>query len=102
MLVNLLGSHANEPYVTIGAMTDLNRAIPSWPALMGLFQQCRTRLAIAMNAPRQASEMPIKKHGKVGVADNCTLAIVKLGTPPELLKNYQVQKIRDAVSVSDT
>lgn len=100
MLVNLLGSHANDPYLTIGRYDGLEPGDSFLACSDGLwhyFSNAEPGVAIAMNAPRQASEMLIKKHGKVGVGDNCTLAIVKLVTPPEALKNYQAQKMPRAV-----
>ncbi|MDB5729850.1 MAG: serine/threonine-protein phosphatase [Noviherbaspirillum sp.] len=53
------------------------------------FSDAELGAAIAMNSPRQASEMLINKAREraVGIsADNCTLAIVKLVMPPDKAK----------------
>ena len=102
ILVNVLGSHANEPYVTIGRYDGLEPGDSFLVCSDGLwhyFSNAELGAAIAMNSPRQASEMLIKKvrERAYGAGDNCTLAIVKLIPPPEPLKNYQVDKMRRAV-----
>lgn len=102
MLVNLLGSHANDPYLTIGRYDGLEPGDSFLACSDGLwhyFSNAELGAAIAMNSPRQASEMLIKKAREraCGAGDNCTLAIVKLVTPPEALKNYQAQKMPRAV-----
>lgn len=68
MLVNLLGSHANDPYLTIGRYDGLEPGDSFLACSDGLwhyFSNAELGAAIAMNSPRQASEMLIKKHGNV-------------------------------------
>lgn len=102
ILVNVLGSHVNEPYVTIGRYDGLaagDSFLVCSDGLWHYFSNAELGAAIAMNSPRQASEMLIKKAREraCGAGDNCTLAIVKLVAPPEVAKNYQVEKMRRAV-----
>ena len=64
------------------------------------FSDSELGAAIAMNSPREASEMLIKKARERAAgsnADNCTLAIVKLGAPAKETKNYTIEKMKRAV-----
>ncbi|MBS1187597.1 MAG: serine/threonine-protein phosphatase [Burkholderiaceae bacterium] len=82
LLVNGLGSK-KEPYVTIGQYQNLQPGDSFLLCSDGLwhyFSEAELGAAIAMNTPRQASEMLIGKareraHGK---GDNCSLAVIKL------------------------
>ena len=86
ILVNALGSHKNEPYVTFGQHDKL---LPGHAFLLcsdGLwhyFSELEMGAAIAMNSPRSASEMLIRKARERanGSGDNCSMAIVKLVGP---------------------
>jgi PPM family protein phosphatase len=108
LLVNVLGSsnhgeHDGEPYVTIGRHDGLKAGDAFLLCSDGLwpyFTDSELGAAIAMNSPRLASEMLIKKvreRAKAGNADNCTLAIVKLVPAQKEIKNYTVEKIQRAV-----
>lgn len=103
ILVNVLGMANNEPQATIGRHDGL-RAGDSFllcsDGLWHYFKEAELGAALAMNSPRQASEMLIRKARERAagtVADNCTLAIVKLVTPPEPERSYTVKKMRRAV-----
>lgn len=64
------------------------------------FSDAELGAAVAMNSPRQASEMLINKARERALgtsADNCTLAIIKLVEPPKEQRNYTVEKMRRAV-----
>lgn len=87
VLLNALGSHDNQPQVTIGRYAGLKVGDSFLLCSDGLWHdlsEAELGAAIAMNSPRQASEMLINKArervtGDAG--DNCTLAIVKLVEP---------------------
>ena len=103
VLVNALGSHDNEPEVSMGCHNGLKAGESFLLCTDGLwhyFSDTELGAAIAMNSPRQASEMLISKareraEGTAG--DNCTLAIIKLVEQPKETKNYTVGKIKRAV-----
>jgi serine/threonine protein phosphatase PrpC len=103
ILVNILGSSTNEPYVTLGRRDGLkvgDSFLLCSDGLWHYFGDAELGAVIAMNTPRQASEMLIKKareRAEGTIADNCTMAIVKLVAPPKEVKNYTVQKMRRAV-----
>lgn len=103
ILVNALGSGIDEPHVSIGRHRGLrigDQFLLCSDGLWHYFNESELGAAIAMNTPRDASEMLIRKvrERAVGsVADNCTLAIVKLVAPPAAEKNYTVKKMRRAV-----
>jgi serine/threonine protein phosphatase PrpC len=68
--------------------------------LWNYFADVELGAAIAMNAPRQASEMLISKareRAKGSSADNCSMVIVKLVEKPEERKDYTVKNMRRAV-----
>lgn len=103
ILVNVLGSSSNEPFATIGRHDGLKSGDAFLLCSDGLwhyFSDAELGAAIAMNSPRQASEMLIKKARERAagtVADNCTLAIVKLVTPPQEQRNYTASKMGRAI-----
>lgn len=103
VLVNVLGSASNEPYAEIGRHDGLRAGDAFLLCTDGLwhyFTDTELGAAIAMNSPRQASEMLIRKareRAQGTVADNCTLAIVKLVTPPEEQRSYTVNRMKRAV-----
>ncbi|HEY8100937.1 MAG TPA: protein phosphatase 2C domain-containing protein [Burkholderiaceae bacterium] len=103
ILVNILGSSTNEPYVTIGRRDGLkigDAFLLCSDGLWHYFSDAELGAVIAMNSPRQASEMLIKKareRAEGTAADNCTMAIVKFVAQPKEVKNYTVQKMRRAV-----
>lgn len=103
VLINVLGLSTNELYVTIGRHDGLKAGDAFLLCSDGLwhyFTDSELGAAIAMNPPRQASELLIKKAREraVGtVADNCTMAIVRLAPPPKEVKDYTVGKIRRAI-----
>ncbi len=103
VLLSALGQNGVEPVLTIGRHAGLKDGDAfllcsdgMWPyASDGEFGA-----AIAMNAPRDAAQMLIKKardRATPGDADNCTLGIVKLVTPPKEVLSFQIAKLRRAV-----
>ncbi|MFD2272078.1 PP2C family protein-serine/threonine phosphatase [Undibacterium arcticum] len=88
ILINVLGSAMNEPYVTIGRYDGLKAGDAFLLCSDGLwhyFTNDELGAALAANTPRQASEMLIRKVAEraAGQGDNCTLAIVKMVAPPK-------------------
>ncbi|MBS0308725.1 MAG: serine/threonine-protein phosphatase [Proteobacteria bacterium] len=89
ILVNVLGNPNSEPFVTIGKHEGLKAGDAFLLCSDGLWHytsDAELGVAIAMNNPRQASELLIKKareRAEGTVADNCTLAIIKLVAPPK-------------------
>jgi len=102
VLVNALGSHEYEPQVTLRRYDGLKAGDAFLLCSDGLwhyFSDAELGAAIAMNSPRQASEMLIDKARERagGAGDNCTLAIVKLVEPATEAKSYTVGKMKRAV-----
>lgn len=103
ILVNALGTHDSDPEPTVRRYDGLKAGDAFLLCSDGLWQyftDAELGAAIAMNTPRQASEMLINKTRERAAgtsADNCTLAIVKLVAQPEEPKNYTVKKMRRAV-----
>jgi serine/threonine protein phosphatase PrpC len=103
ILVNVLGSSTSQPFVTIGRREGLkigDSFLLCSDGLWHYFSDGEFGAVLAMNPPRQASEMLIKKareRAEGTIADNCSLAIIKLTAKPEEVKNYTVQKMRRAV-----
>jgi PPM family protein phosphatase len=103
VLVNALGSHDHELKVTLRRHDGLKAGDAFLLCTDGLwhyFSDAELGAAVAMNSPRQASEMLINKArerttGNSG--DNCTLAIVKLIEPPSEVKGYTVGKMKRAI-----
>ncbi|MBV8666945.1 MAG: protein phosphatase 2C domain-containing protein [Burkholderiaceae bacterium] len=99
VLVNILGHASNEPFVIINRHDGLKAGDAFLLCSDGLwlyFSPMELGAALAMNSPRMASEMLITKARERAfgsVADNCTLAIIKLVKPPEEVRDYTVQKI---------
>lgn len=103
VLVNVLGNANAEPYVTIGRHEGLKPGDAFLLCSDGLWQyfsEGELGAALAMNNPRQSSEFLIKKareRAEGTVADNCTLAIIKLVEPPQEKPAYTVGKMGRAV-----
>lgn len=103
VLVSALGSTESEPEITIGRHSGLKAGDAFLLCTDGLwhyFSGSELGAAIAMNTPRQASEMLINKARQRAAGssgDNCTLAIVKFTALPKEEKNYTVGKMRRAV-----
>lgn len=103
LLVNVLGHTTSDPFVTVKRYDGLKAGDAFLLCSDGLwhyFNSSELGAAIAMNSPRQASEMLIKKardRATGSIADNCTLAIVKLVKLPEEVKDYTALKMRRAV-----
>lgn len=103
LLVNVLGTSTSELFVTINRYDGLKAGDSFLLCSDGLwhyFTDIEFGAAIAMNTPREASEMLIKKARERAAgttADNCTMAIVKLIAPPKEVKDYKVEKMRRAV-----
>jgi serine/threonine protein phosphatase PrpC len=103
VLVSALGSHDRDPQVTLRRYEGLKAGDSFLLCSDGLwhyFSDAELGAAVAMNSPRQASEMLINKARERttdGSGDNCTLAIVKLIEPPVEVKGYSVGKMKRAV-----
>jgi len=103
LLVNVLGHTTTNLYVTINRYDGLKAGDSFLLCSDGLwhyFSSGELGAALAMNSPRQASEMLITKAREraIGsIADNCTLAIVKLVPLPSEVKDYTAKKMRRAV-----
>ncbi len=102
LLINVLGSSKNDPFLTIGHYDSLaagDSFLVCSDGLWHYFTEMELGAIVAMNSPRDASEMFIKKAAERanGYGDNCTLAIVKLVEPPKEEKNYVIKKMRRAV-----
>jgi serine/threonine protein phosphatase PrpC len=103
ILVNVIGDTNSEFFVTIkryDALKTGDSFLLCSDGLWHYFTDAELGAAIAMNSPRQASEMLIKKARERAAGtegDNCSLAIVKLVAPPEQVKDYTAKKMRRAV-----
>lgn len=103
VLVNALGSHDHDLKVTLRRYEGLKAGDAFLLCTDGLwhyFSDAELGAAIAMNSPRQASEMLINKareRAVGGTGDNCTLAIIKLVEPLSESKGYTVGKMKRAV-----
>jgi serine/threonine protein phosphatase PrpC len=103
VLVSALGTNESEPQVTVRRYHGLKAGDAFLLCTDGLwhyFASAELGAAIAMNSPRQASEMLINKareRASGSAADNCTLAIIKLVAPAQEPKGYTVKKMRRAV-----
>jgi serine/threonine protein phosphatase PrpC len=103
VLVHALGTQDKEPEVTLGRYDGLKAGDAFLLCTDGLwhyFSDAELGAAVAMNSPRLASEMLISKARERAAGasgDNCTLAIIKLITPPAEEKSYKVGKMRRAV-----
>jgi serine/threonine protein phosphatase PrpC len=103
LLVNVLGSTTSELFIPIQHYYGLKPGDSFLLCSDGLWQYFSEKelgAAIAMNTPRDASEMLINKARERGAghnADNCTMAIIKLSSPPKVVKDYTVEKVRRAV-----
>lgn len=102
VLVNALGSNDNEPDVTVRRYEGLKAGdffLLCTDGLWHYLSDVELGAAIAMNSPRQASEMLINKARERagGSGDNCTLAIVKLVELPQEPKGYTASKMKRAV-----
>ncbi|HXA48618.1 MAG TPA: protein phosphatase 2C domain-containing protein [Burkholderiaceae bacterium] len=103
LLVNVLGHTRGDLYVTINRYDGLKAGDSFLLCSDGLwhyFTDAELGAALAMNTPRMASEMLITKareRATGSIADNCTLAIVKLVPPPAEIKDYTAKKMRRAV-----
>jgi len=103
LLTNSLGSTTNQMSVTIkryDALKPGDAFLLCSDGLWHYFSETELGAAIAMNTPRSAAEMLIRKareRAEGTNADNCTLAIVKLSAPPKESKDYKVEKMRRAV-----
>lgn len=103
LLVNVLGSTTNDHFVSIKRYDGLKPGDAFLLCSDGLwhyFSDAELGAAIAMNSPRDASEMLIKKARERAAgsnADNCTFAIVKLVATPRQAKDYTVEKMKRAI-----
>lgn len=103
LLVNVLGTTTSELQVTTGSYQDVKPGDAFLLCSDGLwhyFEPNELGAAIAMNSPREAAEMLIRKARERAAgsqADNCSLAVVKLLPPPKQARDYKAEKMRRAV-----
>jgi serine/threonine protein phosphatase PrpC len=103
IVLNALGISSNDVFVTINRHDGLKAGDAFLLCSDGLwhyFSDAELGAALAMNSPRQASEMLINKardRAAGSTGDNCTMAIVKLVALPKEVKDYTAQKMRRAV-----
>jgi PPM family protein phosphatase len=102
MLMNVLGNRQKAPFVTVGEQTGLKAGDSFLLASDGLWQyftDAELGAVISRATPRQASEKLINKaiERAKGKGDNCTMAIIKLVTPPTEAPSYTVQRMGKAV-----
>ncbi|MBY0241620.1 MAG: serine/threonine-protein phosphatase [Burkholderiaceae bacterium] len=102
MLMNALGNRQKPPFVTVGDQPDLKAGDAFLLASDGLWQyftDAELGMVINRATPRQAAEKLINKaiERAKGKGDNCTMAIVKLVTPPTEAPSYTVQRMGKAV-----
>ncbi|RZI40561.1 serine/threonine-protein phosphatase [Herbaspirillum sp. HC18] len=103
VLVSAIGSHDHQPQITLRRYEGLKAGDSFLLCSDGLwhyFSDAELGAAVAMNSPRQASEMLINKareRANDGTGDNCTLAIVKLVDPPAEERGYTVGKMKRAI-----
>lgn len=88
LLINALGSHKNEPTITFGHCDKLhpgNAFLLCSDGLWHYFSEAEMGAAIAMNPPRGAAEMLLRKARERanGSGDNCSMAIIRLVHPPK-------------------
>lgn len=91
ILVNVLGTSREEPYVTIGRCEGLNAGSAFLLCSDGLwpyFTHDELAKVISAYPVRRSSEVLINKAGERadGKGDNCTLAIVKLTAVEQIVK----------------
>jgi serine/threonine protein phosphatase PrpC len=103
LLANVLGASTTNLFVTTRRYEGLKPGDAFLLCSDGLwhyFSDVELGAAIAMNSPRDASEMLIKKVRERAAgtnADNCTMAIVKLVAVQKEAPNYKIEKMRRAV-----
>jgi serine/threonine protein phosphatase PrpC len=88
LLLNLLGNHRKEPFVTVGSHQGAGPGdafLLCSDGLWHFFTDAELAAATGKGTPRQASEMLIEKAGQRsdGKGGNCTMAIIKLAKPPD-------------------
>ncbi|SNS58809.1 Serine/threonine protein phosphatase PrpC [Noviherbaspirillum humi] len=103
VLVNILGSHEHEPEASVASHDGLKAGDAFLLCSDGLwryFSGMELGVAVAVNSPRHAAEMLIRKARERAVgteADNCTLAIVKLVPVEVSEKTYSANQMKRAV-----
>lgn len=102
VLVSSLGSHDHDPEITTGSYHGLKGGDSFLLCSDGLWQylsEVELGAALAMNSPRQASELLIRKARERAAekeADNCTLAVIKL-IESSVSTDYRYGKLRQAI-----
>lgn len=100
---NMLGNGHRPPIPTFGRYAQLKAGDAFLLCSDGLWahvMDAEYGPAVAMNTPRDAAQLLIRKareRAVKGDGDNCTVGIVKLITPPTQASAYQVRKMRRAV-----
>ena len=101
-LTSVLGSDTVEPEMSLCRYDGLRAGDAFLLCTDGLWHylsDAELGAAVAVQTPRQASEMLIQKARARagGTGDNCTLAILKLVEPPKEARSYNIGKMRRAV-----
>ena len=100
---DLIGKPGTPPVLAIGHYANLQPGDAFVLCSDGLWQLCKDAelgAAVAMHSPRDAAQMLIRKARERvtdGNGDNCSLAVVKLLTPPKQMPEFQVDKLHRAV-----
>ncbi|GAC1432085.1 MAG: protein phosphatase 2C domain-containing protein [Burkholderiaceae bacterium] len=103
VLLNVLGNERQPPVPTLGRYAELKAGDAFLLCSDGLWAHLMDTEygpAIAMNTPRNAAQLLIRKareRAVKGDGDNCTVGIIKLVKPPVEVIPYQVQKLQRAV-----
>jgi len=103
ILVNVLGNPRIVPKITIASYSGLEAGDAFMLCSDGLWHYCsdsEAGAAIAVNSPRDAAQMLIRKareRAKDGNADNCTVGIVKLVASEKAAPHYRIDKLQSAV-----
>lgn len=99
VLVSALGAHDSEPEVTLGRHVGLKAGDAFLLCSDGLwhyFSDTELGALLAMNTPRQASEMlmaKVRERAAGENADNCSLTIVKLVPAEPSSKSYSAARM---------
>ena len=103
LLSNVLGPTTTDLKVSIGGHDGLKSGdsfLLCSDGLWAYFDDAELGAVLAMNSPREASEMLIRKtrqRSEGSVADNCTVAVVRLVPVTTEKKSWSAEKVRRAV-----
>jgi serine/threonine protein phosphatase PrpC len=103
VLVNVLGASNEELYVSIGRHDGIKPGDAFLLCSDGLwhyFDDAELGAAIAMNTPREACEMMVRKarlRAEGTSADNCTMVVARLVELPKETKSWRAEGLARAV-----